>query len=331
MSSAKDIFETLLKFKNHNDPAISGSDRFLEYCKNTLGGVERLHFDFKEKKDSRCSRLEDDDKKNLAKGTSGFANSSGGVLIWGVTDDKIELKPISNVQEFVTSMLTLVSQLTDPVVPNIDGNFLLDSKYNNGSGYGYILIPESTMPPHRIILSQNEVKNHYYIRSGSSFSVASHTILEDMFGRMPKPKLDLNVKYQHHMTLNDGVRFNVLLGIENNGRGVAKFPFLSIKLNGPYTISRFGLDGNNRFGLNHIITPPSFGIHQYGASQENVIHSNVIHYVTSIGVEIKFGQSIELIQDLVINYKIGAEGIALIEKVKTISGKELRGFIEGYQ
>jgi predicted HTH transcriptional regulator len=83
MDQAQELFEKLQSLKN--------SEEFLEYCNQILGAVERIHVDFKEKHDRRNPKLEDDDKKNLAKAVSGFANSGGSVLIWGIEDVFISL------------------------------------------------------------------------------------------------------------------------------------------------------------------------------------------------------------------------------------------------
>jgi predicted HTH transcriptional regulator len=47
--------------------------------------TEELFLDYKRSSTTLPSaRLNDDDRKNLAKAISGFANSEGGVIVWGV-------------------------------------------------------------------------------------------------------------------------------------------------------------------------------------------------------------------------------------------------------
>lgn len=45
---------------------------------------EYLFLDFKLKTDPRSPNLSKDDKKNYAKALSGFSNTSGGIIIWGI-------------------------------------------------------------------------------------------------------------------------------------------------------------------------------------------------------------------------------------------------------
>lgn len=179
MSAALQIFETL------QNPRLGMSPQgWLEHHCNTIwNGVERVHFDFKEKEDRRIGRLGDSDKKNLAKAISCFANSGGGVLIWGV-DDAGSAKPISDAQRFLDSLLQMCFQITEPSVAGIEG-VLINTDSSSDDGFIVLYVPESPAYPHRVILKQPEVNGHYFVRSGSSFPKASHVRLEDMFGRRP--------------------------------------------------------------------------------------------------------------------------------------------------
>jgi hypothetical protein len=291
----------------------------LEYCKQILGSVERTHFDYKTKNDRINATLHDDDKRNLAKSVSGFANSSGGVLIWGIEDKKTTAKQIADIERFAAELVNLAAQITDPVVPGIDVGWLPSGVTTDHSGFALLYVPESMLPPHRVILKDPDVKNHYYVRSGESFVVATHTQLEEMFGRRPKPQLSLKTRIidVSHETGIAPARYQVqiILGIQNEGRGAARAPFLSVAIQPPYSISRYGLDGNGHEGLNRLTVSASAREHRYGASADIIIHSDVLHEVTTV-----IGKFTELLPgptDLIIDYKIAAEGI------QTISGRKI--------
>jgi hypothetical protein len=322
MNSANNLFKKLKSFKIFVDPYNSSQNQLFNYCKNILGAVERLHVDYKQKKDRRNAKLDVDDKKNIAKTVSGFANSGGGVLIWGIQDKSLSPKPISEIQKFLSSILELSVQLTDPVVKDIDGEWLL-SDGSSKDGFAIIYIPESMLPPHRVILNQQDVKDNHYIRSGESFVIASHTQLEDLFGRRPKPQLILSIRVIPTYSLPKKDFFVMLLGIENIGRGTARSHYLSIKVNPPYHINKYGVDGNMNFGLlpfKKTVHPES---EKYGATSDRVIHPGIVHDVTAIKLEIdKDSQPLEM-SDLTIQYQIAAEGIQLIEKNKTIKASRL--------
>lgn len=315
MDSARVLFEELRNLKEAQGSRQTPEQMLIHYCTQVLGPVEHLHVDFKEKHDRSNGKLEDDDRKNLAKAISGFANSSGGVLIWGIENRTLSPKPITGIQFFISDLLNLATQATDPIVEGINGDWIPSDTESGSKGFGLILIPESLLPPHRVLLHFKDIKNHYYIRSGDSFVVASHTQLEDMFGRRPKPKLVLHTRIVKGIMPNS---MHVVLGIENQGRGTAKSPFLSIKVHQPGKIYEYGLDGNRNFGLKEITSSRNSDEKKYGSWADLVIHPGVVHEVTVISIPIDQLRKIDSgSQDLVIDYKIAAEGIQLIE------GKEI--------
>lgn len=313
MNQAQELFTKIQSIKNTND--------FIDFCTRVLGPVERIHFDFKEKRDSRDSTLHDNDRKNLAKAVSGFANSGGGVLIWGIEDKTIQPKPITDVKKFIANLLELAPQVTDPIATNIDG-YSIESDDGSKSGYGILFVPESVLPPHRVALNIDEIKNHYFVRSGSMFSIASHTMLEDMFGRRPKPNLTLSVRAEQSGAGGRHLYFMLILGIENNGRGSAKSPFLAINVNKPYKISEYGIDGNGHFGLSKIFNTPVIQEHRYGSVDSFVIHPGVIHDVTAIKLEIDL-ERLPMYPDVAIDYKIAAEGIQIMSGQKSFKIDDL--------
>ena len=85
-----------------------------DYCTTVLGSIEHFHVDFKTKNRPAQSSLSEPDKKNLAKAISGFANSGGGVLIWGIEDKTLLPKPIINVHQFMSLLLNLAAQTRIP-------------------------------------------------------------------------------------------------------------------------------------------------------------------------------------------------------------------------
>jgi hypothetical protein len=348
MNSAKELFEKLTSSKSPDDSGKSPQQRLIEYCTQVLGAVERQHVDFKEK-DRNASELTDNDKKNLSKAVSGFANSSGGVLIWGIEDETLSPKPITDVQGFVSSMLELAARVTDPVVQGIDGDWIPSDEGTGQNGFGLLYVPESSLPPHRVILNHKAIKNYYYIRSGESFLIASHTQLEDMFGRRPRPVLSLSTRIvlggkigsnpycpamspkglNDYMKVRDGKASSntyylyVILGIENKGRGVAKSPFLSVKIHPPYGIHPYGIDGNEGFGLKGLASFKGSDENKYGSQANTVIHSGTVHDVTAVKVPINVMESPYNVFDLVVDYKIAAEGTQLTEGQAVIRGKKL--------
>lgn len=320
MNSAMGIFEQLSSFKQMSDTGISSQQQLERYCVDVLGSVERFHVDFKEKSARNDSKLAQSDKRNLAKAVSGFANSGGGILIWGIEDKAMRPKPINEIENFLQNLLELAPLTTDPVVQGIDGDWIPS---DGEGGFGIVFIPESSLPPHGVILSDAKLKNHYYVRSGNSFVAASHPQLEDMFGRRPRPKLELSTRFVFHNRQEKVKEVVVFVGIENKGRGTAKAPFLAAKVHSPHEINRFGIDGNGNFGLVPMAKSLDSRERMFGASPDIALHPSMIRDVLRIVISIDVTKAPQLTADLVIDYRIAAEGIQLIEGQKIVQKHEL--------
>jgi hypothetical protein len=90
-----------------------------------LGQEENLHLDFKTVKNADMTAI--DDKRNLARGISGFANSNGGIIVWGVdarknadgVDCANSIAEISKPALMVSRLNTLTGDATSPIVDGI--------------------------------------------------------------------------------------------------------------------------------------------------------------------------------------------------------------------
>lgn len=321
MSDSRSIFQTL----QSPTQGMNAEQWLLHYCSEVWKGVERVHFDFKEKSDRSNGSPTEADKKNLAKAVSGFANSGGGVLIWGINDDA-KAKPITEYGKFLDKCLELCVHLTDPVVAGIDGA-CIESASGDNQGYVIIHIPESRIHPHRVILKQENLNGHYYVRSGSSFVVASHVQLADMFGRRPKPLLDLHFDLTARRV---NANFEVIVDaiLVNEGRGLAKYPYVSLSVNPPYYVSAYGLDGNGKSGLATLSATDQVTsgylrgyLHiEFGSKSGDVIHSGARRPLTKILGEFA---SDSLLSDLEIRVQFAAEGTPVETKHFMISQREL--------
>ncbi len=182
---------------------------------------EDLYLEFKQKHDRRHAQLEDDDKFNFSRALSGFANSDGGILTWGVETYKKDesaksLKPITDVDGFIRS---LKSSLINSVQPFVD-NVLIEKIPTDASeqvGFVKCLIPQSDKTPHRAMLAERE----YYKRSTEGFYRLEHFDLEDMFGRRQKPLLVMQITSQD-LPGDDPEMREVKFAFINEGRWAAQ-------------------------------------------------------------------------------------------------------------
>ena len=222
LDEATNLFERLKAFKTQQE--------LVQYCEESLSPVEKEHYDYKTKADSRNPKLEASDQNNLAKALSGFSNSAGGVLTWGIENETLKPRPIAQAHKFLDYLLELAPNATEPSIQGVDGHVVPADSSTDDGGFILLLIRESEAPPHRVLLRDREIQGHYYIRCASSFMKASHSQLEDMFGRRPRPKLVLElVRLTKDFKGNPGT-VNAVFKLRNNGRGLAKRPFVIAKL-----------------------------------------------------------------------------------------------------
>lgn len=179
MGRAEDIFE---RIKTHGVTAIN------EFIAERQ--VEELYLDFKRSADSgNASHLNQTDRNNFAKAISGFGNSEGGIIVWGVdasadvdgTDCARAQYLIINVRRFESWLQGAVSGRKIPTHPHVEHHPI-----DAGSGNGFVisLIKKSQLVPHQCVTDYK-----YYMRAGSSFRPIPHSLIMGLMGRRPQPRI----------------------------------------------------------------------------------------------------------------------------------------------
>jgi hypothetical protein len=186
---------------------------------------ENLHLDFKLVANSDLSKKED--KRNFARSLSGFANSSGGIIIWGIdarenvdgVDCATAIVEFSNPALMVTRLNSMTGDATSPLIAGVRHKPIINEQ--TGRGVVATLVPESDSGPYMAKLGEQR----YFKRSGDSFYPMEHFDLEDMFGRRQKAKLEV---LPEHTSIEDGVE-EITVRLLNAGRAVARHAGLVIR------------------------------------------------------------------------------------------------------
>ena len=119
---------------------------------------EDLFLDFKTVNRSDLSHS--DDKKTFAKALSGFANSSGGIIVWGVearkdavtdADCATSLREIDDVALFVSRLNEFTGQFVRPLV---DGVRHRGITLSGTSGVALSYVPPSDAGPHMALAAE---------------------------------------------------------------------------------------------------------------------------------------------------------------------------------
>lgn len=181
LSQAYILFEEIKK---------GGAKLLQEYINSNTPTFETDYLDFKSAHHLTGKEKKEDSENNIKKiwseSLSGFANSGGGVIVWGVDakqkerDDgqKVDcangLSLVHGVDAFKSRLKELQTRLTDPPVANVE---IESFTVSGDDGFVVCYIPASKFAPHR---AEGAGKN-YYIRAGESFCVASTSMLRRLF------------------------------------------------------------------------------------------------------------------------------------------------------
>jgi hypothetical protein len=292
------------------------------------GREEDLHLDFKTVANPG---LASDDRRSLAIAVSGFANSDGGLIVWGVearknadgVDCAVSTQEISNARLCLTRLNDLTGQAVSPLVDGVDHRLI---PTESGGGFCVSIIPASQGGPHMAKLREDR----YYKRNGSAFHRLEHFDLEDLFGRRPKPVL----RFKYRLIGSGGSSSSagkvyggaMIVGLENNGRGSAHFPYLTLRVRPPHQVCEWGLDGNGNVGLRKLASS-SPEVHRYAATADTVIHPGVVHEVTRVKFNIRADAAgrLEPVPDLELEFEMAAQGIPLIRAQVVVPAAELVG------
>jgi hypothetical protein len=205
--------------------------------KHVLGLVENrrsetLHLDFVQKHRSDQEGLATEDRQNLSKALSGFANADGGLLVWGVKARKDpgdpvdccrELIPIGGLTRFLSDLKSAIAEDVSPGVPSAR-LLAIQSPLVADTGVAIVIIPSSDIAPH---MATGKGLHRYYRRISDQFRQMEHYEVADLFGRRPQPKLHAGNFYSVEKR-ESGFKLIVELVVHNVGRGLIRFPCLTV-------------------------------------------------------------------------------------------------------
>ena len=238
---------------------------------------ENVSLEFKEKRDPSRGGFDADDRRNLGKTLSAFSNSMGGVLVFGVRAEKnedgidcaTELKPISEIELFLSEANSLIGQIISPMNDGIRAG-IVEIDENENIGFLAVSIERSERRPHR---SEAKGDKAYYKRIGDGSYQMEHYDIEDAFRRQSAPELQLGwVARKIDRLYGEGAEYQnirTVLQLENRSGVTALFPFIYVHSVRGAIVDGHGVDGNGGAGLPKL---PSVEGHLFGGGADHVIH-----------------------------------------------------------
>lgn len=196
------------------------------------GEAEGLYIECKAPSEPRLNR---ELKATFAKAVSGFSNTTGGILIWGISttphahsrqDILTQLEPIGHARRFARQIEAEAAALTTPGVTTSITKVIPDSP---GSTRGVIvtLIPQSMGDP-----IQSTIDQHFYFRNGDEFTVLPYEMLRRLFAASDTP--DLVPSFSSGLVkLSETGAWHLPIIVENQSSAVGEHVKISVTIENP--------------------------------------------------------------------------------------------------
>jgi len=160
---------------------------------------------------------------------SAFANTEGGVLLWGLdcrrddsgVDQVVGISLVDEPDAFVSKLRSMLSQMNSPPVAGVRIDAVPDPD-DRSRGYVVCYIPESSNKPHRAELSGR----NYYLRIGDSSVVPPVSLLRSLF--FPGTRTSFTLKARKSRSTG-GLRFELI----NTGTVSAEDVLVTIRFGCP--------------------------------------------------------------------------------------------------
>ena len=142
--------------------SIVGTESIMEFVSQSKPETDWLNFKGCQDKKRGSADISDKDiKKIWSKSLSGFSNSGGGVLVWGVDarkgDDGVDcaqtIMPHSNAARLRSRLIELAHDATDPPIMGLDFKDIL-APDESTAGFVVTYVPQGSDQPYRAELAE---------------------------------------------------------------------------------------------------------------------------------------------------------------------------------
>jgi len=176
-----------------DDPALSLFNGLTSYVSlEDLIRTGEVEGQYLECKSPKAPQLGTDTRLKLAEAASGFANSGGGVILWGIStthhahaglDVLSQLEPLGNARPFGHQIDRAIRTDTNPSISGATSK-VLPAEGSSTKGIIATYVPPTSADPVQSVLDKN-----FYIRVGDAFHEMPYDILRRMFAGALSPDL----------------------------------------------------------------------------------------------------------------------------------------------
>lgn len=213
------------------------------------GETEGLHLECKSHVHPILNR---DMKVKLASALSGFSNSAGGVMLWGVAtthhkhqnqDIISDLEPIGNCASFEKQLRATIPTLTSPRLLTCKTK-LIKKRPSDARGVVATYIPLTSGDP-----LMSNLDSVFYFRSGEQFVRAPHELVKRLFSATDVP--DVRSEFTPKLVKRSpNGSWHIPILVSNSSSAFAQDVDVSVTIENPSaceSIRAHGLQDNSRF------------------------------------------------------------------------------------
>lgn len=222
-------------------------------------------------------------RANFAKALSGFGNTEGGVILWGVSTTKhqhsgldvlSQLEPIGKVVLLEKHINNHAFTLITPSLAGVESKVFCENK-SDTRGIIATFIPKTLGDPIR----SNE-DDHYYFRTGDEFKKAPYELIKRLFASTDQP--DLIIMFDSRLNkLESDNNWNIPFLIVNRSNAVAENIKMSITILNPEAYEEIKF---KNFKDTSEINP---GKNMYMFNVPDVVHRGLNSIVDKLDVKMK--------------------------------------------
>ncbi|MHB0866435.1 MAG: AlbA family DNA-binding domain-containing protein [Thermoleophilia bacterium] len=248
-----------------------------------MGESEGLHLECKSPQQPRLTK---GTIVHLAKAISGFSNTAGGLVIYGIGTTKhthsgldvlSQIESLANCKTYEQQVKRAIPTLTTPSILSFQTSHILEKK-DDKRGVVIVYIPGNNGDP-----VQSVKDDLFYLRTGDEFSVAPHEVIKKLFSANESPDLFPVFLGGLVKTEADGT-WKIPIVVGNSSSAVADNVTVSVTIKNPSACSAINSEG---FNDTSSINP---GRSIFMANFNRVIHRGLNMMAGSLRVQMKVGK-----------------------------------------
>lgn len=235
-------FAFLLRIASDKDARLSAIWQESEWLDYKEAAFIDAPIDLTENEAEVRKARDDEIKKTWSENLAAFANTSGGLLIWGVKTKGRQPHKVSlaaNVCRLANRLRELQNDAVDAPIPGVEVVEIIENERTE-RGFVVCYIPLSDFAPHRALWATRE----YYMRVNDSNRTIPTALLRRMF--YPTSDARLVVRAGAHMAKSDYEGFLFQMHVDLINRGNLSAEEVCVRIQSPLIPSQNEIDWNPR-------------------------------------------------------------------------------------